>query len=253
MTMRDDVRQLEAREAQIRQRIAELQEDLDATQAALHKAARQRPQSSVRPPKPCAIRLTVPLPARKSETVPSRMVRPKTEAPSTDPVPLLRGSPCGNAWFIRERDEEGEPAVALFVRAGGGRLARLGANPPVEFRAGLLGPEGVDLALVLVLVRIGTEVPDDLYEGWVNECPQGLEEALELLAYQPDIAIHLYGEDCRRERTVRVPNPLQEFARESLRVVADALPCTPDDFYQARNAVYKQYRSVWSLWRAMKT
>jgi hypothetical protein len=165
---------------------------------------------------------------------------------------VLRRSAQGTALFAPDLFNPGAREVALLVRAESGRVARIGANPAVEFRAGLFTQPSTGTALVPILVRVGRGEPEDIYEAWANEFGPGAAALLEALAAQERIGVQLYGDACRLERSLRVPNPLRAFAPAALAEVAGARPLSADAFHQARQAVYKQHATPWSLWRALK-
>jgi hypothetical protein len=142
--------------------------------------------------------------------------------------------------------------VALLFRCEPGRIAALGDNPPIEFRAGAFFITAADAALVPILVRVGPESPENLYEAWANDPPQNLGHLIEALAAQDRIGIFFYGEGCRLEQTFRVPNQLQAFARQFQSRLASTRHLSGDSFHQARQAVYRQHATVTSLWKALK-
>jgi hypothetical protein len=242
-TTPDEVRRL-------RERIDRLQEELSTLQARLKEIDRQ-PEPPPRRAFRTDFRIIATPEEGWQESVRATYVPRLTAVGSADPRAELCHAPRGTALFAVE-PVEGRRELALLVRAGSGRIAQLGQAPDVEFRAGLFTAEGSGVVLVPVLVRIGPAEDEHLYEAWGNENATGLGELLEALAVRESIVVCLHGDDNHLERTLRVPNALQAFAAEARRLTASVAPLSGDAFHQARQAVYKQHPTVWSLWKALK-
>jgi hypothetical protein len=122
----------------------------------------------------------------------------------------------------------------------------------VEFRAGLFTLAEAGVSLVPILVRVGPDEHETIYEVWANTHAAGLGTLLQALATQESIAIDLYGDGNHPVRTLRVPNELQAFAGEAQRLTSGAAQLSEDAFHQARQVVYRQYPTVRALWKALK-
>jgi hypothetical protein len=243
--------ELAGEEQRLRQRLTELQQEVRALEARLAEIAReqerQRRPRSVR----AAVRLVADLPPKTTESAAVRVVPAAAEQRPVDYLAVLRSSARGTALFAPEPDEDRSEAV-LLVRSDSQRIAALGKDPNVEFRAGLFEASGQGPVVVAVLARIGAEEPDGLYETWLSEERGEAEEILRRLAEQQEVIVRLHGDDCRPERTLRVPNVLRAFAREALGRVVEHQSWSSDAFHQARAAVYKRYPQPLSLWRALQ-
>jgi hypothetical protein len=240
---------LTAEEHQIRERMDALRRELGALQTRLEEIARAWEAL----PRFRAVRSGFSLVAA-TPPQPHQPVVPDVVSWSTPPRPirypeLLRESARGTALLA---PQAGSGEVALLVHSDSTRIAGLDKDPTIEFRAGLFTQEESGLDLVPVLVRLGPEEPENIYEAWVNEYGQGAEETLAALGTQESIDLHLYGGDGRLERTLRVANPLRAFAGKALGLLAGKQLWSIDAFHQARSAVYDQYPHVRSLWRALK-
>jgi hypothetical protein len=247
----DETAKLAAEEQQIRQRLEELQRELNGLQERLDEIARAKASHPKAPILRTDFRLAASLAPAKVEAAPPRVVPATSPEQPVDPLDVLRGASRGTALFAA-LGEPPDREIALLIRTSSDWVDRLAEHPDVEFRAGVFTLPEVNVTVVPVLVCIGSEDPDNLYEAWVNECGPDMGELLKELAAQPRLAVHLYGDGCRLERTLQVPNPLQAFAREALATIAGMRPLSADAFHQARRAVYEQHKTVRALWRALK-
>jgi hypothetical protein len=239
-------------EQQVRERMENLREELgnlDARLQAIRREQERLPRlravhTGFRLLPTAAPAQGVPVTVALTSTMPER---------PTNPLELLRRSPHGTLLFTPEQGEMDEAEMALCIRAPSDRIAQLGPSPPVEFRAGIFTLAEPGPAVIPVLVRVGPEEAEGLYEGWIDEAFPGRDRALERLATQQGITLCFYGDACRLERTLKVSNPLRAFAKEALGVVAGRPPVTGDALHQARQLVYKRFASLGSLWRALKS
>jgi hypothetical protein len=217
---------LDAEERQIRDRLVAIQQELGTLEARLAEIAQQKQRL---PPTggPAAL--------------------PKSAKP-VDPVEVLRRAPRGTALFAIGPDG----AASLFVSADADRIDALGADPDIEFRTGVFTPPGTGLALVPILVRIGSDEAENVYESWLNDSPGGFAGVLAALAGQERIALPIYGDGSRLERTLEVQNPFTDFARQILAAHPGAATVSADAVHQAKQVVYKQYPSARALWKALK-
>jgi hypothetical protein len=166
-----------------------------------------------------------------------------------DPLAVLDAIPLGSALFVREHIGGGSGEIAWLIREESARLAKLGPDPEIEFRAGVLEEEPV--VLVPVLVRVGPPAGESIYESWVNQYAED-GGVLETLADQSRLVVHLYGDGCQLIDTLAVRNPLQAFARHALsRIAAAADPWTRQQFARAREQIHGRYPQVWDLWQAL--
>lgn len=148
--------------------------------------------------------------------------------------------PPGMMAYEMLRDE---PTVGFMVHETADRVKRLGENPQVETRAGLI--EQDDVLVVVVQLGIGAE----LYECWFNYCQDGGgEKYFRCLAEADTFVVAFYTP--KLSKAIRVRNGLQDFFRQALERAAGRT-WTMSDFDAARNKIYKRYPSVWVLWDAL--
>lgn len=171
----------------------------------------------------------------------------------TDALTLIRQAQPGTALYGREQRDAGAWEVAWYIREESARIARLGAGPAIEVRAGAIEQAGI--TLIPVLVRIGAVHPESIYESWLNaHQPEtaGLA-ALGDLATQPQLAVHLVGDRGAIERSLAVGNRLQGFAREVLTQLRTQPPWSMAAFDAAREEVYARHPTVHALWLALSS
>jgi hypothetical protein len=241
---------LEAEERALRARIEELRQELDVFEARLHAIAHERES-----PRSRQVRVAVRLGASPAQPpVVSGPLIPSSVVPPHKPVSVLErlAQSARGTFFFAPRQDEADRSVALWVRSDSEQSARLGASPDVEFRAAVFTGHERGVALVVVLVRLGPEEPENLFEGWLDEASEATGGVLEALAEQESLDIRLHGDDCRLERVLRVPNPLRAFAAEARRALRALPPWSADASHDARAAVYQQHPTTRSLWRALK-
>lgn len=167
-----------------------------------------------------------------------------------DPLQVLRQMPPGSALYSRELLSD-RWEVAWLIREETERIKKLGDNPEVEFRAGLIYQD--EVALIPVLVRIGPETRESIYETWINvHQPEDGFRYLRDLSAQDRIVLHLYGDGCRLERTLKVSNQLQGFILETLNRIKNVPPWPMLAFDAAREKLYKRFPDVLLLWKALK-
>jgi hypothetical protein len=245
--MQESTTNLQEEERQLRERIGELRRELEALQARLDAICREREQRPRVRNFRTDFRIAATAGAKRQDQPPGVVtVRPKSRPP-TDPLEELRRSPRGTALFAPVSGE-----VALLVRADEEQLAQLEGHPEVEFRAGLFTLADAGVVLIPILVRVGPEERETIYEAWGNDYAAGLDNLLQAFATQESIAVHFYSDGNRLAQTVRVDNELQPFASEAQRMSLGATELSEDAFHQARQAVYRQYPSVRALWKALK-
>lgn len=172
-----------------------------------------------------------------------------------DPFVLIASSQPGSAIFSRVQITPGLWETAWLIREESGRFKALGPSPAVSFRAGLIVRDAV--GLIPILVRVGPEEPERVYETWLNVHqggPDGGKRYLEDLATQDRLVVLLFGDQGRKERALRVSNQLMDFARKALEEgggLATLPPWPMDAFDAARQGVYERYPTVWELWKAL--
>jgi hypothetical protein len=168
---------------------------------------------------------------------------------NTDSLAVLARMRPGSALFAREQLDQGPWEIAWLVREESARIAGLGPAPEIEFRAGVF--EEGPVLLVPVLVRVGPQSKQAVYESWINQHAEGMGGTLETLADQPRLVVHLYGEGCGLVRTLTIGNQLATFAGQALAAIVGRPTWSMEAFDQAREQVYQQYPQVWDLWRAL--
>lgn len=178
-------------------------------------------------------------------------MRIQGKIPPTDAVSVLRAMPPGMALYTREQIDRGAWEVAWLVREETGRIEGLGPHPEIEFRAGAIEQDGI--LLLPILLRVGPFTADSVYETWMNahQPERAGQLAIGDLAIQPRLVVHLYGDDCRLVRSLRVGNHLQVWARKALSRVTTDPPWTMSAFDEAREQIYARYTRVVDLWNGM--
>ena len=242
--------QQETEENAIRTRMAELQQELNTLQARLQALARAReqpPQRHVR----IAFQLGASPPREPSESAPVTTIPSAVKKPM-DPLERVAQSSRGTFFFAPKEEGVNQP-VALWLRTDPALIAELGAAPDMEFRGAVFtGPES-GVVLVAVLLRLGPEEAEDLYEAWIDASEEDTRGVLEALAEQEVLEIRLYGDECRLERVLQIANQLQALAARARKLIVGKRPWSADSFHEARTALYKQYPTVRALWRALRT
>jgi hypothetical protein len=238
--------ELQGEEERLRQRLTELRQEVGALEARLAEIARE--QEPLRRPRSvrAGVRLVADMPANTPEASVRVVPAPAPERP-VDYLAVLRSSPRGTALFAPETDE-----TVLLVRSDTRRIAELGPDPEIEFRAGLFEGSTDGPVLVPILVRIGPREPDDLYEAWLGDEAGTAADILRRLAGQGEVVIRLHDDECQPTRLLRAANVLRPFAREAADLIAARRPWSADVFHHARALIYKQNPQVLSLWRALK-
>lgn len=242
----------EAEEQRICEQIQAIRRELDALHVRLEELLREREGPTAGQTLRTDFRIVAAPEPAAQESVRARLIARPTAAKPVDPREVLHQLPRGAALFVPEDFDSPNREVALLVRADSADIAQLGADPVVEFRAGLFTPVAGGGVGLPVMVRIGPDEGENVYEAWANEYGSGVRGLLEALAAQECLAISLYGDSYHVERTLRVPNDLRTFAREVLSLTGGMPPLSPDAMHQARQAVYRQYPTVRSLWKALK-
>lgn len=165
----------------------------------------------------------------------------------TDAVTVLRDMPAGSALYSREQIDGGAWEMAWMIREDTARILALKKSPTIEFRAGTI--KTGDVFLLPILVRVGPLKPESIYETWINGYAPDVPNPLGDLAIQPRIVVHLYGDGCELVRSLTVSNQMQRFARDALRCVQSVPPWSMNAFDEARAHFYRDYPTVWDLWK----
>jgi hypothetical protein len=242
----------EAEEQRICQQIQTIRRELDALQARLDELSRDREGPAPGRTLRTDFRIVAAPEPAAQESVRARLIARPSAANPVEPREVLQQLPRGAALFIPEVIDGPNRDVALLVRADSEDVAQLGADPLVEFRAGLFTPLAAGGVGLPVLVRIGPVERGTVYEAWASEYGPGLSKLLQALAAQECLAISLYGDSYHVERTLRVPNDLRTFAREVLSQTGGMPRLSADAMHQARQAVYRQYPTARALWKALE-
>lgn len=160
---------------------------------------------------------------------------------------VLHRTRPGTAFFARQRSDEGPWALSWFVREEPRWIEQLGPNPPVHFRAGMFleRVNGNDVAVVPLLLRVGPESWQSLYETWINPFTS---PALELLCSQAILEVNLYADERRLVRRLVIANPLQDFANIALSRLANLSYDGASHYETAREQLFKQYPQLQTLW-----
>ncbi len=132
--------------------------------------------------------------------------------------------------------------TALLVRETPDYVGKLGKNPVIELRAGMLIESGV--ALTALLMGIG----DDLYEAWFNY--HAAQESFADMATQERIVIAFYTPS--KARQIAISNNLRGFFEDAISKARTLRRWTMRDFDSAREKVYSKYPQVTDLWDAIR-
>lgn len=162
---------------------------------------------------------------------------------------LRQGAP-GRAVYTRELVDDSHWETVWLIYDESRRLAHLGSEPTVEFRAGAFDEGGV--VVLPVLLRIGGDDPDQIYETCMNAYQiEGENIYLHDLAWQEHLRLHLYDERGQWQDTLTVPNSLQALAHGVLERRAAYQPSTNAAFEYARDKLYGDSGDVPGLWQAL--
>ena len=168
-----------------------------------------------------------------------------------DPAAVIAQMPPGSAVYARQSIDGGPMEVSFLVREDSSRIQAMG-SPLIEIRAAIIYQDAV--GLVPVLVRIGEERQENIFETWWNYCASdGSGPGLfRTMASQPRVALCFFGDSRAQERAIEVVNSWGEFFRRAGDILS-AMPAWPmAAFDQAREKVYGKYPSVMALWRAVE-
>jgi hypothetical protein len=168
----------------------------------------------------------------------------------TDALARLQRAPLGNGSYAREQADNGRWETVWLVRDEARRLASLGMEPAVEFRAGAFDEGGV--VVLPILLRLGTEDLGHVYDTYMNAYQiEGENVYLQDLAGQDHIRIHLYDDGGQLVHTLTAPNRLREWAMAVLERQTHYQPSTPAAFVYARERLAANYTDVHALWQAL--
>ncbi|MCC6420799.1 MAG: hypothetical protein IT429_21400 [Gemmataceae bacterium] len=249
MNQSADARAAEMRAIQVR--MEELRRELDTLEARLTAVA----HGGAAPPPPRQLHMAFRLGPATHEPPLSVSVAGSPGAarkPPTHPQDRLAQSARGTFFFAPAGGEGTGRPVALWLRTTSRQIAALGTAPDVEFRAAILSGHEWGAVVVVALVRLGPEEPENIYEALLDASDEETRGELEALAGQETLDLRLHGDDGQLERTLHVPNALRPLAAEAARMSSAMRPGSPDPFHAARAAVYQQYPTPRALWRAFK-
>jgi hypothetical protein len=176
------------------------------------------------------------------------------ESPLVDPVTILAQQPPGSALFSRNQLDRDTWEVSWLIREESARIATL-HQPDIEFRAGAMeqGWQGQWILLIPILVRIGPEQQDNIFEAWLNLYAEGGGIIyLHDLARQDRLVLHFYGDRMQRERSLVISNQLKAFAQQGLTLAERFQPWEMRTFDRAREQLYARYPSVMALWQSLR-
>ena len=178
------------------------------------------------------------------------------ESPLVDPLSILLQRPPGSALYTRMQLDGGAWEIAWLLREESARIRALGPGPDVEFRAGAMPQrfQGREILLIPIVVRVGLEVQEHLWESWLNVHqgePEGGLVYLQDLARQDRLTLHWYGDHRTRERSLVVSNQLRAFAQQAMSEAEQYQPWPMLAFDRARAQLEQRYPSVLALWQAL--
>jgi hypothetical protein len=243
--------QRQAEERAIRTKMAELHQELDALQVRLQALGRPGDQPASPRQVHLAFRLGASPPREAPEPAPV-ITLPSVPREPMDPLERLAQAARGTFFFAPGPGEEPDPPVSLWLRADARPGAERAAAPDMEFRAAVFTGRESGVVLVVVLMRLGPEEPENLHEAWLDASEEETAGVLKALVTQEALAVRLYGDGCRLGQVVQVPNPLQALAARARQLSTGVRPWSADAFHALRTAVFQQYPTVRVLWRALK-
>ncbi|MFO0753240.1 MAG: hypothetical protein U0411_07955 [Thermodesulfovibrionales bacterium] len=141
-------------------------------------------------------------------------------------------------------------SVDFVIREKSAAIAGFPQNPAVSLRPALIEVGGV--AAVVVMFRIAYD-PDRTYETWWNYYRETTERPFEVMAEQGQITFHFYGDSVERERVISViaDSEINYFFERVVEHVHEMPEWSAIGFESARNAIYRRYGSLESLWDAL--
>ncbi len=158
----------------------------------------------------------------------------------------IRASQPGSMIFSRVKfDLASDWQTALLIREEKKYVNRLGANPLVKMRGGLL--EENNIGLVAVLLRIGPPGHAQLYESWFNYAAAA--DSFDDLATQERIAIVFFTPE--RGRAVHVRNGLPSLFIRARAELSQRPQWTMQAFDRARESLYARWPTPQALWHAL--
>lgn len=162
-----------------------------------------------------------------------------------DPEQLVAWARPGVMIYAQIEADDG-PQIALLIREEPSRVRGFGPSPRVELRLGLY-MEG-SIALIPLMVGVGSGKRQELYETWINLHQLGGAgpDVLHRLAIQATIRLLFYGG--RRERAIEVPNRIGPAVAQIGERVADLPAWSMAGFDAARDRLYERFPSVRALW-----
>lgn len=169
----------------------------------------------------------------------------------TDALTLIRSAPAGMALYGRERIDSGASEVAWYLREESARIAALGVGPEIEVRGHVI--EYARVLLIPILIRIGEERQENIWETWLNaQQPENAGiDALSDLSTQPRLVLHFVGDSGAIDRSLTRSNAIQSLARDVLVRLGRYPAWSMEQFDAARDRIYTRYPSVLDLWRAI--
>jgi len=164
-----------------------------------------------------------------------------------DPEQLVAWARPGVMIYAQIEAGDG-PQIALLIREEPSRVRGFGPGPRVELRLGLY-MEG-SIALIPLMVGVGSGKRQELYETWINLHQLGGvgPDVLLRLATQATIRLLFYGDGGRRERAIGVPNRIGPAMAQIGERVADLSAWSMGGFDAARDQLYERFPSVRALW-----
>lgn len=164
-----------------------------------------------------------------------------------DPEKIIKSAAPGTAIYARVHRPE--PHTDFLVREESTVIKQL-KNPPVALRTGLFLQNNI--ALVVVMFWIGSN-PDQIFETWWNyhQTGDGHKHFGDMIT-QDNIAIHIYGDSGKVEKSIKINNSLKDFFKKALEKIYTLPAWLMDDFDTARDAIYKLYPNPGTLWRSLE-
>ena len=166
-----------------------------------------------------------------------------------DPEKMMKTRPPGQAAFMRFAPVEGTLGVAFMLREETARIAAL-QDPEIELRAGVLEQDGV--LLIPVLLRVGKEVQENIWETWWNFYASDLPPKFKDLSRQDELFIFFYGDSGNRERTIKCRNSWKDFFKQAYQLCVVHPSWSMSDYDNAREKIYARHPTVMDLWRSMQ-
>lgn len=154
-------------------------------------------------------------------------------------------SPPGFSIYAQFRaDRDSEPEVGFFIREEPRLIHEY--IPLFQLNSAVLA-DGHVLVVPLIL-RIGPDIGNNLFEMWLNLCDPQSIEYIESLADQEYVHVIFFGDNCQQERVIKCKNSWKEYFADMLVKSRDwGKTWTDNEFMAARQRLMNAHPTVTEL------